>query len=87
MAQYQGNNTPLILTWKVVHMEKPMHIFNKIRVNEEFMIDYTEPRLQFTDRGFRHRTSQNWNALDQDQDNKSISQFKRRLKTWVKEGS
>ena len=76
----------LMLMWKVIHLKKPMNLYREMRIDEEYKIEEQVCRLQFTKRGFRQRTSTQWNEMPPElRGNKSMTQFKIMLKRWVLE--
>ena len=82
MARYQE----AIMMWKMVHRGKPKHIYNKLQIADDLEVTIQEPRIQFSKRTFRHRTSKNWNELPEElKKNISIANFKIKLKKWIKE--
>ena len=73
-----------VLMWKTIYNRKPRHIFNKLDIDENYKIDQNESRLQFTRRGYRHRTTTHWNEMTEDlRTNQSIASFKKSLKSWI----
>ena len=67
--------------WKVIHLDKLIHLKDKIEVNQKMEIVTQRPRLQFTSNGLRWRGSLEWNQLPEDiRREPSIARFKRRTK-------
>ena len=75
----------LVQMWKVLHLNKPTMIREKIEVDQDMMIEIAQPRLEFTLQSFIWRTSLQWNNLPQNmRELDKISAFKIRLKVWMR---
>ena len=74
----------LVQLWKVLHLNKPATIRNKLRMDDEGEIHLPPPRLQFTLLGFTWRSVEYWNELPQEiRTLKSLPKFKRSIKKWT----
>ena len=51
------------MIWKMIHRRRPLHLARILEMSEDLKIIFTEPRLQFTARTFRQRSSKDWNDL------------------------
>ena len=47
----------------MLHLGAPAHLRDKLEINDNMEIVTRETRLQFTSRGYRWKTSKNWNLL------------------------
>ena len=73
-----------ILMWKAVNLKKPLYIYRGLRITDELLIEYQEPRLQFPSRGFKWRASLEWNEIPREiRSNQSVATTKRMLKAWI----
>ena len=71
----------LVQMWKVLHHNKPVMIREKIKIDQDMMIELEQPRLEFSLQSFTRRTSLQWNNLPQNmRELDKISSFKNRLK-------
>ena len=71
----------LIQFWKILHLRKPKFMTNLIQLDNRNNATTSLPRLQFTTHGWRWRTTDDWNLLDQEiRDTASLPTFKRKLK-------
>ena len=75
----------LVQMWKILYLNKPEIMREKIVVDNEMKIELNLPRLQFTLQSFYWRTSVQWNSLPQNmRELNKLPMFKTRLKTWMK---
>ena len=73
MTTVQG----LIMMWKTVHLERPGHLRQRLQINEDWSLELERPRLKFTDRCYRWRTTRTWNQMPKNlRMEMSISTFK-----------
>ena len=80
------NYHSLVLMWKTVHRKRPKTMHKILQLDMDNKIQNPKPRLQFSSRTYRHRTSVEWNTLPEDIRNKpTLGSYKRTLKTWIKE--
>ena len=74
----------LLLTWKIVRMNTPQYMSEKIKIDQENKISTSKPRLQNTMRGFRWKSIKYWNDLDTDlREEMSLPKFKRNIRKWI----
>ena len=59
MAKYHS----LVQLWKLVRLNKPSTMSEKIHLENENLVRTNTPRLMFTSDGFRCRTTNSWNQL------------------------
>ena len=82
MVQYHR----LVLIWKMTHKSRPKKLADMLERTEDLGIRIKQPRIQFTDRTFRQKGSNDWNELPEvvrKIDN--IVRFKKTLKGWIKD--
>ena len=80
LIEYQSLNT----MWKLVHLRKPESMFENISVDNNFIIETSEPRLINTSTSFRWRTTLLWNELPQEiRMIASLPRFKNKIKLWI----
>ena len=73
-----------VLTWKIVHLSKPMRLKEKMTVTQDFMIETTVPRLEFSTNCFRWRATQQWNDMSSEmRQEQSLIAFKRQYRRKV----
>ena len=71
---------------KMINNGRPRHLAKKLELTEDLKIAITEPRLQFTERTFSHRSRKNWNEVPEELRRiVTISKFKKSLKKWIKD--
>ena len=75
-----------VMTWKMIHLNKPGHLKDKLNLDQNMTIDLVEPRLQFSERNLLHRGSTIWNSLPLEMRQiNTVSRFKTRLRNWIKD--
>ena len=75
-----------ILMWKVLHLERPGHVRARLQTDNEWKLEIKNTRIQFTERGWRWKTSPIWNSLpDWMRAETKVSAFKRNMRTWILE--
>ena len=75
-----------ILLWKTIHLERPGHLHARLPVDEEWNLEIRNTRLQFTECGWRWKTSLVWNMLPEwMRAETKISCFKKNMKSWILE--
>ena len=68
----------LVIMWKVIHNKRPRTIHRTLQLDDDKKILNREPRLQFTSKTFRHRTTVEWNRLpDYIRNIETIASFKK----------
>ena len=55
-----------VFLWKILHLRKPGHLAERFITDENLKIGTSRTRLQFTDNGFRWKTSLIWNQLSEE---------------------
>ena len=77
----------LVSTWKIIWLQAPLYLKQRINTVEDYKIETDRSRLQSTQLGFRPRAVNCWNKLPIIiRSNQSITSFKKNLKTWMKAG-
>ena len=73
-----------VLMWKTLHLERPGHIYSRLPVDDEWKLDTKRTRLQFTERGWKWKTSLIWNSVpDWMRAETKVSCFKKQMKSWI----
>ena len=73
--------------WKIIHMNKPETIRQKLQIADDMTVQIPPTRLQLTMNSFLARASTDWNLLPPHIRNmKSLPTFKKSLKKWIKDG-
>ena len=73
-----------IQTWKIVHLNLPQRLRERMHVTIDLLIEVDRPRLQFTQECFRWRATTLWNTLDLDlRQETSLGKFKRMLRRHI----
>ena len=52
-----------LLMWKTVHLQKPEHLYGRLTISEDLKLRTKRTRLQFTEKGWRWKTSEVWNTI------------------------
>ena len=74
-----------VLMWKILHTRRPLQMYRRMTIKDDWSLDTKEPRLQFTTRTYRHQATKNWNEIPEAiRTISTVSSFKRALKTWIK---
>ena len=72
--------------WKLVNEERPLRLLRQIELTEDRKLVETRPRLISSNRCFRWRSADLWNNFSQQmRDEKSVSTFKRMLRTHIQD--
>ena len=70
-----------ILTWKLVYLEKPPRLLERMTVLQDKTIRVQEPRLHFTKDCLRWRAATKWNQLSEElREETSIKIFKKQMR-------
>ena len=76
----------ILLMWRIVRLEAPKHLADKITVTQDDYLETTYPRLQTTSQGFRWRTVNLWNTLPADmRGDETLISFKKNVRRWIVE--
>ena len=76
--------TTAVITWKIVHLDKPARPKERMFITEDLSIQVEEPRLLFTEECFRWRSARVWNDIPQDMRRiGNVAAFKKQLKKWI----
>ena len=76
----------MITLWKILKNQTPRQLAQKFRVDENWKLGTTIPRLKTTSRAFRWRSVISWNRLPLEiRQIVLISKFKTTLKSWILE--
>ena len=82
MIRYHG----LVLTWKMMHKDRPKKLADMLDKTDDLKIRTKQPRIQFTERTFRQKGSNDWNELpDEVRSMENIARFKKTIKGWIKD--
>ena len=74
----------IVQMWKIINLNKPEPIREKIQVTDTNDIIIHPTRLQFSQNIFTNRAAHDWNQMPQDLKlNKNLPNCKRKLKTWI----
>ena len=74
----------LMLMWKVVRLNSPQYMADRIEINEENLISTQYPRLQNSLRGFRWKSTAQWNNMDPElREELSLPRFKKNVRRWI----
>ena len=80
LVQYQT----IISLWKIIRLETPGYMKDKIRPVEDNKVETQLPRLMTTTLSFRWRTTRSWNSMPNElRSNTSLPRFKKQLKKWL----
>ena len=72
--------------WKIVHMRKPVQLYEKLVLEESNHLTTRATRLHFTESSFLVRTVRLWNSLPEEMRvTEKIGRFKRLVKKWTAE--
>ena len=73
-----------IFTWKIVYLRIPRRLNNRMTLDENYLIQTREPRLQFSTNCYRWRAASQWNALSLEmRTEKSIAKFKGQVRRMI----
>ena len=65
-------------------MGAPGHLRTRLNIEDNWKVTLPRTRIQFTERGFRWKTSRSWNELPESiRSEQSIAAFKKQLKSWI----
>ena len=74
----------LTMMWKVVWLQAPRSISQKITISDEMELSTSRARLQSTQHSFRWRTVKDWNQLPiETREIQSLPRFKKSVKNWL----
>ena len=80
MALLQG----CTLLWKILHLGKPAHLRERIKLEDDWSVTMERPRLRFSERCFKWKTCRTWNLLSEDlRKETELRLFKKGLKVWI----
>ena len=70
-----------VITWKIVHLDKPARPKERMIITADLRIQVEEPRLFFTEDCFRWRSARIWNDIPQEiRLLGNVAAFKKQLK-------
>ena len=73
-----------IQLWKLFNTGKPEYMSNYIKLEDDNSVKINPPRLQFTQKGWRWRSTETWNQLPGDiREIKSLQLMKKKVKAWI----
>ena len=73
-----------VYTWKVIHCRKPLRMFERFNLTDDWKLDINEPRLQFSRTCYRWRAAAEWNSIpDSLRCEPSIAIFKKGMKAHI----
>ena len=76
----------LVQTWKLVHLNRPPRMLEKMHIGQDLLIETSRPRLLLSSECYRWKGAQLWNSLDPEmREIKSICMFKKRIRRKVLE--
>ena len=85
MADELIEHQSLILMWKLVYLQKPYHVSQKIEVEDDKTLSTNRARLKTVNLGWRWRTVKQWNHLPDDlRKCENLHRFKTKLKEHIK---
>ena len=76
----------LTMIWKLVHIEKPEILREKIVIENDLHLTSRTPRLKFTEASFLIRSIRTWNDTPLEvREIRSLPTFKRHIRKWIKD--
>ena len=75
----------IISMWTVINRKIPRQLADEISVENDGKLTVDKPRLKTIALGFKWRTVESWNKLEEEtRKEKSLPKFKKLVKTWIK---